>query len=102
MTARNGTPTPARPRRLRAAAPAPDARELGPPPHRGPARGAQPRTVRSWSATDEDIAMLEAVARYHGFSRSATLSGLVRREFWRLFPAGTEGIKPARGARVRP
>jgi hypothetical protein len=58
--------------------------------------------VRSFSATDEDVAMLDAVARYHGFSKSATLVGLVRREFWRLFPAGTGEIKPARGARVRP
>ncbi len=45
--------------------------------------------------------MLEAVARYHGFTKSATLVGLVRREFWRLFPAGTGEIKPARGARVK-
>jgi hypothetical protein len=57
--------------------------------------------VRSYSATDEDQAMLEAVARYHGFTRSGTLVGLVRREFWRLFPAGTEGIRPAAGARVK-
>ncbi len=57
--------------------------------------------VRSFSATDEDVAMLEAVAAYHGFSRSATLVGLVRREFWRLFPAGTGDIRPARGARVK-
>jgi hypothetical protein len=47
------------------------------------------------------VAMLEAVAAYHGFSKSATLVGLVRREFWRLFPAGTGEIKPARGARVK-
>lgn len=56
--------------------------------------------VRSYSATDEDVAMLAAVARYHGFTRSATLVGLMRREFWRLFPAGTADIRPARGARV--
>jgi len=56
--------------------------------------------VRSFSATDEDMAMLEAVAAYHGFTRSATLVGLVRREFWRLFPAGTGDIRPTRGARV--
>ncbi len=56
--------------------------------------------VRSYSATDEDMAMLEAVASYHGFTKSATLVGLVRREFWRLFPAGTGDIRPARGARV--
>ncbi len=63
-----------------------------------PGRAAK---VRSFSATDDDMAMLEAVAEYHGFSRSATLVGLVRREFWRLFPAGTGEIKPARGARVK-
>ncbi len=57
--------------------------------------------VRSFSATDEDVVMLDAVAAYHGFSKSATLVGLVRREFWRLFPAGTGDIKPARGARVK-
>jgi hypothetical protein len=57
--------------------------------------------VRSFSATDEDLAMLEAVAAYHGLSRSGTLVGLVRREFWRLFPAGTGDIRPARGARVK-
>lgn len=57
--------------------------------------------VRSFSATDEDVAMLDAVASYHGFSKSATLVGLVRREFWRLFPAGTGEIRPARGARVK-
>ncbi len=56
--------------------------------------------VRSFSATDEDMAMLEAVTSYHGFTKSATLVGLVRREFWRLFPAGTGDIRPARGARV--
>jgi hypothetical protein len=56
--------------------------------------------VRSFSATDEDVAMLAAVTGYHGFTKSATLVGLVRREFWRLFPAGTGDIRPARGARV--
>jgi hypothetical protein len=63
-------------------------------------RNGRSAKVRSYSATDEDVVMLEAVARYHGFSRSATLVGLVRREFWRLFPAGTGDIRPARGARV--
>ncbi len=58
--------------------------------------------VRSFSATDADVAMLEAVAAYHGFTKSGTLVGLIRREFWRLFPAGTDGIKPAHGARVKP
>ncbi len=57
--------------------------------------------VRSFSATDEDMAMLEAVAAYHGHTKSGTIVGLVRREFWRLFPAGTASIKPALGARVK-
>jgi hypothetical protein len=56
--------------------------------------------VRSFSATDEDVAMLEAVASYHGFTKSATMVGLIRREFWRLFPAGTGDIRLTRGARV--
>ena len=56
--------------------------------------------VRSYSANDEDMAMLAEVAAYHGSTKSATLVGLVRREFWRLFPAGTAEIRPARGARV--
>ncbi len=58
--------------------------------------------VRSFSATDDDVAMLEAVAAYHGQTKSGALVGLVRREFWRLFPAGTGDIRPAAGARVKP
>jgi hypothetical protein len=57
--------------------------------------------VRSYSATDDDFAMLEAVAAYHGQTKSGALMGLVRREFWRLFPAGTGAIRPAHGARVK-
>jgi len=57
--------------------------------------------VRSFSATDEDLAMLEAVAAYHGHTKSGTIVGLVRREFWRLFPAGTGPIRPVSGARVK-
>ena len=56
--------------------------------------------VRTYSATDRDIAMLEAIARYHGLNKSATLTSLVRREFWRIFPAGTAEIKPDQGAKV--
>ncbi len=58
--------------------------------------------VRSYSATDEDMTMLDAVAAYHWFTKSGTIVGLIRREFWRLFPAGTGAIKPAHGARVKP
>lgn len=56
--------------------------------------------VRTFSATDRDVSMLEAVARYHGLNKSATLVSLVRKEFWRIFPAGTDQIKPDRGAKV--
>jgi hypothetical protein len=56
--------------------------------------------VRTYSATDRDIAMLEAVAGYHGMNKSATITSLVRKEFWRIFPAGTARVKPDRGAKV--
>lgn len=56
--------------------------------------------VSTFSATLRDLAMLDAVARYHGLNKSATLSSLVRREFWRVFPAGTERVRPDRGAKV--
>ncbi len=60
----------------------------------------QTKKVRTYSATDLDVAMLEAVARYHGMNRSATIASLIRKEFWRIFPAGTDKIKPDRGAKV--
>jgi hypothetical protein len=44
--------------------------------------------------------MLETIARYHGFSKSATITSLIKKEFWRVFPAGTRDIRPERGARV--
>ena len=56
--------------------------------------------VKTFSATDRDLAMLEAVARYHGLNKSATITSLVRKEFWRVFPAGTGKIKPDRGAKI--
>jgi hypothetical protein len=58
------------------------------------------KIIRSFTASRHDLEMLAILARYHGFSKSATLTSLVRKEFWRLFPAGTGGIRPARGARV--
>jgi hypothetical protein len=58
------------------------------------------KVVRSFTASRRDLEMLAILARYHGFSKSGTLTSLVRKEFWRLFPAGTGGIRPARGARV--
>ena len=60
----------------------------------------QKTKVRTYSATDRDQTMLDAVARYHGLNKSATIASLVRREFWRIFPAGTDKIKPDRGAKV--
>ena len=56
--------------------------------------------VSTFSATARDLSMLEAVARYHGLNKSATIASLVRREFWRVFPGGTDKIKPDRGAKV--
>lgn len=58
------------------------------------------KIVRSFTATSQDLEMLEATARYHGFSKSGTITSLVRREFWRIFPAGTEAVRPERGARI--
>ena len=61
----------------------------------------QKTKVRTFSATPRDLAMLEAVARYHGLNKSATLVSLVRKEFWRAFPGGTDRIRPDRGAKVK-
>ena len=60
----------------------------------------QKTKVRTFSATVRDLTMLEAVARYHGLNKSATIASLVRREFWRIFPGGTDRIRPDRGAKV--
>ena len=56
--------------------------------------------VNAFSANARDLAMLEVVARYHGMNKSATITSLIRKEFWRVFPGGTDKIKPDRGARV--
>ena len=55
---------------------------------------------RTFSATDKDFQMLEAIAHYHGSSKSAIITGLIRKEFWRVFPNGTEDLLPDRGARL--
>ena len=60
----------------------------------------QKTKIRTFSAVPRDLAMLDAVARYHGLNKSATIASLARREFWRVFPGGTEKIKPDRGAKV--
>ena len=53
--------------------------------------------VRTFSANDRDGEMLQVIARYHGTSKSAMITGLVRKEFWRVFPNGTESILPDDG-----
>ena len=55
---------------------------------------------RTFSATERDFSMLEAIAHYHGSSKSATITGLIRKEFWRVFPNGTESITLDEGAKV--
>lgn len=58
------------------------------------------KRIRTFTATDQELEMLSALARYHGFSKSGTITNLVKKEFWRVFPAGNRTIKPDRGARV--
>lgn len=56
--------------------------------------------IRTFSAHDETLAMLESVASYHRLTKSATIAALVKKEFWRIFPGGTDLIHPLKGARV--
>lgn len=58
---------------------------------------ARPRT---FSSTDRDFHMLEAIAHYHGISKSAMVTGLIRKEFWRVFPNGTDTVLLDAGAKV--
>jgi hypothetical protein len=58
--------------------------------------------VRTFSATERDYQMLDAVSHYHGTSKSAMITGLIRKEFWRVFPNGTEDITPDEGAKTEP
>jgi hypothetical protein len=60
---------------------------------------AERAKVRTFSSTERDFAMLEAIARYHGIGKSAMITGLIRKEFWRVFPGGTEAISPDEGAK---
>jgi hypothetical protein len=62
--------------------------------------GTGRKVLRSFTATLRDVEMLEAIAAYHGFSKSATITSLVKKEFWRIFPRGTKGIRPDPGARI--
>jgi hypothetical protein len=57
------------------------------------------KKIRTFTATDQELDMLGTVAHYHGFSKSATITSLIKKEFWRLFPAGNRSIRPDRGAR---
>ena len=59
------------------------------------------KKVRTFSANDQEVAMLDALAGYHGFSKSAMLTSLVKKEFWRVFPSGTELIKADANAWVK-
>lgn len=56
--------------------------------------------VRSFTADRREIEMLAAIAAYHGFSRSGTITNLIKKEFWRIFPRGTQTIQLDAGARV--
>ena len=58
------------------------------------------KKIRTYTATEQDLEMLDTIARYHGFSKSATITSLIKKEFWRVFPGGTREIRPERGARV--
>jgi len=60
----------------------------------------RPKRIRTFTASHNEILMLDAVARYHGFSKSATITSLVKKEFWRIFPQGTGEVRPDPGARV--
>ena len=57
------------------------------------------KIVRSFTATEQELEMLEAVALYHGVSKSSTITILLKKEFWRIFPGGTEAVQPQPGAR---
>lgn len=59
------------------------------------------KKIRTFSVSDQEIEMLGALAGYHGFSKSAMITSLVKKEFWRVFPSGTEKIRPDEHARIR-
>lgn len=58
------------------------------------------KKIRTFTATEQDLEMLQAIARYHGFSKSGTITSLIKKEFWRIFPAGNRSVRPDRGARI--
>jgi len=58
------------------------------------------KLLRSFTVTRREIEMLDAIASYHGFSKSATLTSLIKKEFWRIFPRGTKSVRPDPGAKI--
>ena len=65
-----------------------------------PSEKSEKKRVRTFTATPRELEMLQALARYHGFSKSGTITNLVKKEFWRVFPSGTEEVPPDAGARI--
>ena len=51
------------------------------------------KKVRTYSATDAEAKMLEALAQYHDTTKSGMLIGLLKKEFWRVFPKGTPEVR---------
>lgn len=62
--------------------------------------GGGKKLLRSFTVTAREIEMLGAISAYHGFSKSATITSLIKKEFWRIFPRGIKGIRPDPGARI--
>jgi hypothetical protein len=58
------------------------------------------KIVRTFTAAEKELRMLEAIANYHGFSKSATITSLIKKEFWRVFPKGTKEVVPEPGAKI--
>ena len=59
------------------------------------------KKVRTYSANDREIAMLDSLAKYHGFSKSGMITNLVKKEFWRVFPTGTGQVQKDADAWVK-
>jgi hypothetical protein len=62
--------------------------------------GREKKVIRTFTATAQELKMLDVLARYHGFSKSATITNLVKKEFWRVFPGGTADVRPDPGAKI--
>ena len=56
------------------------------------------KKVRTYSATDVETKMLEALIHYHLTTKSGLLTGMIKKEFWRVFPRGTMEIKAMKEA----